>query len=270
MYRDNIRFRDQELTFTVNGEERKAVLRSPMRRAVRSALLINLAADCKSALDGDFFRIVPDIFLAAGHRVVAFSLPCHGERLNEYGEGIEGWSNSVKAGIDVFADIQQTARTLIDLCVERGLAHGQTIVIDGTSRAGLAALHVMSADQRVIAGAIHSPVTYIPAVSEFAEMEDHPIVKRSNAEALIDKLAGRPLLISIGSSDVRVGAELCFRFFARLRAVSSNRPPQLFTAPGASHNQEPGCFPAETGYHAAAGFLLWQCAESLRLLDPRS
>ena len=261
------KYRDEELTIKVNGEETLAIIRTPIRRAVRPALLINLAADVKNALGGDFFRIVPDIFLAAGHRVVSFSLPCHGERVNEYGEGIEGWANSIKAGIDVFADIRATGTTLIDLCLERDLAYGETIVIDGTSRAGLAALHILSAESRITAAAIHAPVTYIPAVTEYHGTEENLMVKRSNASALVPKLADKPLFIAIGSSDVRVGAEHCFEFYAGLRAVCKQNPPQLFTGPGPSHNTDPGCFAAETGYHAAAGFLLRHCAEKLKLTD---
>ena len=261
------KYRDEELTLKVNGKETLAILRTPIRRAVRPALLINLAADVKSALGGDYFRIVPDIFLAAGHRVVSFSLPCHGERVNEYGEGIEGWANSIKAGIDVFADIRATGAALIDLCLERGLAYGETIVIDGTSRAGLAALHILSAESRIAAAAIHAPVTYIPAVTEYHGTEENPMVKRSNASTLVPQLADKPLFIAIGSSDLRVGAEHCFEFYAALRAACKQHPPQLFTGPGPSHNTDSGCFAAETGYQAAAGFLLRHCAEKLKLTD---
>ena len=128
-------------------------------------------------------------------------------------------------------------------------------------------LHAYAKDKRILAAAIYAPMTYMPAVAEFRDLAENPILKRSNAEALLPALADRPLFISIGSSDTRVGAEHCFSFYAKLRALCRINPPVLFTGPGASHAASPGCFVAEAGYYAGAAFLLQQCAEQLKMMN---
>ena len=119
----------------------------------------------------------------------------------------------------------------------------------------------------MLAVSIHAPRTYIPKLIEFSHLADNPIIQRSNAEALVPKLANKPLFISIGSSDERIGAECCFDFYAKLRAVCTKNHPVLFTGPGASHDLSPGSFVREAGYFAAAGFLLQHCAEEIKMLN---
>ena len=56
---------EQTLSFDIADQPRRGVLRTPKELAERAGLLINLAADCEQSLDGECFRIVPEIFLAA-------------------------------------------------------------------------------------------------------------------------------------------------------------------------------------------------------------
>lgn len=258
-------YTEETISFRVNGEERKALVRTPKKLFRFPALMMNFGLARQATLDGDC-GIVSDIFLTAGQRVAALDLPNHGDRVNSYGKGLEGQAAAIKAGVDIFNDMRETTSAFIDLMIERGLARENAIVIDGTSRGGLMALHVYSEDNRVLAVSIHSSITYMPHLTEFCDLADNPIIQRSNAEALIPKLANKPLFIAIGSSDERIGAQHCFDFYAKLRAQSSINQPVLFTGPGPSHNLSPGSYVSETGYFAAAGFLLQQCAEELKML----
>lgn len=252
--RNAIAYTEQELSFTVGGNRHIALLRIPARLARRPALLVKLAGTRRTSLDGDFFRIIPDIFLAAGHRVASFDLPNHGDLVDAHGEGLVGMAAAIAAGDDVFAAVREIGVGFIDLVVREGLAGEHDVLISGTSRGGLAALHVMSADARVHACAVHAPLTHIPVPEEFAHLSQNEIVTRSNATALVPDLADRPISIDIGTSDPRVSAEECLKFHAALSAASRRVPPVLFTAPGESHGA--GTFPSEAAYHAAAGFLL--------------
>lgn len=259
-------YTEDTISFPVHGEERKALVRTPEKMFRFPALLMNFGLDRDTALNGDC-SIVSDIFLAAGHRVAAIDAPNHGERIDEYGEGLEGQAKAIQAGVDIFKDTRDTATAFFDLMIERGWVRERHIVLDGTSCGGMMALQVYSTDDRVLAVSIHAPRTYIPKLIEFSHLADNPIIQRSNAEALIPKLANKPLFISIGSSDVRIGAECCFDFYAKLRAVCTRNQPVLFTGPGASHDLSPGSFVREAGYFAAAGFLLQHCAEELKILN---
>lgn len=118
----------------------------------------------------------------------------------------------------------------------------------------------MAGDARVLACAAIAPVTYLPAVTEFAGVADTPVIQRANAGALIPYLADRHVFLNIGEEDPRVAAEHCFDFHARLTAASRNIKPILYTLPGATHG------PAflDPGYHAAAAFLLSRCADAIK------
>lgn len=259
-------YTEETIAFSVNGEERKALVRTPKILFRFPALMMNFGLDRRSALDGDN-SFVSDIFLAAGHRVAAIDAPNHGERIDQYGEMLEGQARAIEAGVDIFRDTRETVAAFLGRMIERSLARGRLVVLDGTSRGGLMALHAFAYDERVLAASIHAPRTRISRLTEFSHLANHPIVQRSNAEALIPKLANKPLFISIGATDDRIGAECCFDFHAKLNAVCTRNHPVLFTGPGASHDLSPGSFVREAGYFAAAGFLLQQCAEELKMLN---
>lgn len=253
---------EREFGLRIEGEERMVLVRTPERPAARPAFLICLAMDRKTTLDGDYYRIVPDVFLAAGHRVAAFDMPYHGERADGYGQGLAGMAAAIAAGIDVFEDIRACGRALAGWAVGEGLCRESDVVVSGTSRGGLAALHVMSADGRIAAGAAVCPVTHLPALSEFAGLAGNPLVERSNAEALAALLADRPVFLAMGVEDPRVDAGRCFRLHAQLNALSRCRKPVLFTAPGESHGA--ATFPGEAAHFAAAAFLLGEVADLSR------
>lgn len=254
-------YREIEVEFQAAGQTRKALVRTPARLCPRAALLINLAADRRGALDEEWFGIVPNIFLAAGHRVASIDLPCHGETAEPGVEGLTGMACAIARGEDVFAHLRATGAALVDLCLDRGLAAIERILVSGTSRGGLAAMHLMADDPRILAMAAHVPVTRLPTLIEFRDLADHPLVHRANAEALIPKLADRPVFLAMGSSDPRVSAEQCFTFFAKLQAASRRTPPVLFCAEGQSHGDT---YPGHAGYQAGAAFLLRECAERMK------
>ena len=254
---------DGEIGFQVCSESRLARVRTPACLCQHPALLITLTSTRTAALDHRDMRMVPDIFLAAGHRVTSFDLPNHGERMNRYGKGLTGMAAAAADGVDVFADLQETGRALISRCIELGLARAGGIVLNGVSRGGLSALHVMAADDRVLACAIHAPVTYLPALREFKALAGNPIIQRANALALVDRLADRPVFVAIGVEDPRVGAAHALEFHARLKVLARTCAPELFIAPGISHGKT---YPEEIGYYAAAGFLLRHYAEQAKNL----
>ena len=131
-------------------------------------------------------------------------------------------------------------------------------MLNGISRGGLSALHVMAADERVLACAIYAPMTRMAAVAEFAGLADHPIVKRSNADALIERLASRPVFTAIGMHDPRVDADSCRAFHAALVSASRHKAQVLFCTPGTSHGEG---WDQDRSYQMGAAFLLSRWAE---------
>jgi len=253
-------FVDEELALAVNGRERKALVRTPERVTPGGCLLIELALERAFTLDNYPYNIISSIFLAAGHRVASLDMPQHGELIDDYGEGLEGMAAAVRAGADVFTDFAAAERALVDACIGRGWAKAGRVAVTGTSRGGHAALLLMAGDARVLACAAIAPVTHLPALREFADLAENPIIRRVNANSLIPYLADRHVFLNIGEEDPRVNAAHCFDFHARLTAASRTLKPILYTLPGATHG------PAflDPGYHAAAGFLLTRCADAIK------
>jgi len=254
-------FVQDEIDLTVQGARRKALLRTPRKLSQRSALLINLAVDRHATLDGEWFDIVPNVFLAAGHRVASLDMPFHGELAEPGGEGLVGMARAIARGENPFAGLTAAGTALINHCLKNGLADERLIVASGTSRGGLGALHLMAAEPRLLAVAIHAPLTDLATPHEFSEVRNHPMAALVAAVSLIDRLVDRPVFITIGTSDPRVGADHCFDFHARLQAASRITPPVLFVAEGESHGET--CYPG-AGYNAGAAFLLSQCAIQMK------
>jgi dienelactone hydrolase len=236
----------------------EAVIRKPARVCLKPAVVIAMAGAAGIGVP----CLVSQIFLAAGHYVAAFDMPFHGARGGQM-PGLEAMARAVSAGTDVYREIRETGRALIDTIVEDELVEDGAIVLHGNSRGGHAALHIMAGDERVLATAISAPVTHLPAVEEFSELAESVIIQGANANALIPSLADRPVFIAIGNTDPRIGEDRCLDFHARLAAASSHTPPFLFCAPGNSHGDD-GRFPADTGYQAAAGWLLQLVAQKVK------
>jgi len=262
----SIPFEEETIGFSVKGQQLKALLRSPQRRADTPALLVNLTGDRVESLDGNrwgyVFRVVPDIFLGAGHRVMSFDLPYHGERATR-GGGLGAWAAAWARGEDVMGDVHQTLRALIDLLIQRKVATDGLIALNGISRGGLSCLHGMAADKRVLACAAHAPPVHLPAVEEFKHLAGNKLVEQSNPTTLIPKLADRPVFLAVGSADPRVGAEHTFAFHAHLNAACAVIRPQLFCGPGTSHGAR---YPDHAAQQAAGAFLLGWCAQKAKLL----
>ena len=229
-------------------------MRTPKPLADRPALLINLAADRRTSLDDDPYRIVPDIFLAAGHQVASFDLPKHGELADDYGSGLQGMANAIAGGEDPFDEIRQVGQALITNAVQMKWA--ESIYACGTSRGGLVAMHLLAEIGQVKAAGVIIPATYLPALAEFHDLASHPTVRNNNAESLIPKLRNRRLMVMIGETDPRVDASKCREFVKKLAAVSDRVKPVLVTGQGQSHG---GSYSMEHAYKAVADYLLNRC-----------
>lgn len=242
---------DEERPVSACGLRATVQLRSPDSAARRPALLIYLAMDRHTNLDVPPYRILPDEFLAAGHRVASFDLPNHGELVDRYGESLTGIAAAMADGVDVFGRVAELGRSTIQSCTA-DMAKDTPVFVAGTSRGGLSALHVMAAIPSVRAAAAFAPVTELAALHEFAHLASSPLLRRSCAISLVDRLAGRPLFVTIGRDDERVGTENCLAFCRALRAAGSEGLVLTVT-------DEPGHTVPEDCYRRGAAFFRQDC-----------
>ncbi len=177
-------------------------------------LIVNLANDCFSALRHTTFGGLIRPMLRAGHYAASFTLPYHRELTDKsMGHELQAFFAAMKQGIDVFGQIRQAGQALIDHVTETMmLVEPKHVVIAGTSRGGISALHVMSADERVQAAALVCPVTDLSRLTEFEQLTGNPLYDRSHAMSLLEKVSNRPIWITINESDERVDEKACLAF----------------------------------------------------------
>ncbi|MCM8825068.1 MAG: prolyl oligopeptidase family serine peptidase [Candidatus Omnitrophica bacterium] len=249
---DNPGYLENIYEFRIQNQKYRFAVRIPENKTDRPVLLIAIATDWKTVFTNPVYNAIPNIFLSAGYNVASFDLPNHGELVDEYGEGIQGWANAISSGIDIFEKIRNVGSKIIDIALKENLAWKETVVMTGVSRGGFAAMHIMAYDRRVYAAAVFAPVTDLCALKEFRNHEKNEIVLLANAENLVSKLADRFLFISIGEKDPRIDERKCFEFYAKLFAASKLIKPELFVLQGQTHGESAS---THAGYIACAGFL---------------
>lgn len=197
-------------------------LHCPARSAVGrgSILLLTFCSTRQAAFYEDPYDIPARCFAEAGHAVVSFDLPNHGEQINHFGEGIAGFCAAFCAGADPFLQFAEQGRAVIDACLAQGVGTAG-IVVCGLSRAGYCALRLAAADQRVRAVAGLAPVIDWRQLREFAEVREQPAVAALTLEHWAEALAGRAVFLTIGNGDSRVSSASCAHFAWRLLALEA-------------------------------------------------
>ena len=226
--------------FTVNsrGEEVACWLVSPdpSRTSRNSSLLLNISATRDYAIHDPTQNHPTQPFLDAGHHVLTFDLPHHGDRIlkdsiEETSPGaangnIRAMSKAFAAGNDPFEQFVSDGMAAIDICIERGIALNGKIVGYGVSRAAYCLLRLAAADPRVSAVAGPSPVTDWAVLPEFADHADLSRTADLHIENWADQLADRAVYLCIGSQDDVVSTESCVRFAMKLFEVQRSILPE--------------------------------------------
>jgi alpha-beta hydrolase superfamily lysophospholipase len=193
--------------------------------ASRPAVLLSFSTTRQTTLQTHPYAITAEAFTAAGHYVVSFDLPNHGDGINAYGEGLVGLWTAQAAGADPFGRFIEQGRAVIDACLQRGWGSPDRIFVCGVSRGGYCALRLMAADTRIKGGAALAPLVDWRSLSEFAAVWERPELAGLSLEHWVDQLAGRAIYIAVGNHDHRVGTERCLQFALRLfEAEASHQP----------------------------------------------
>lgn len=236
-------------------------LHRPDQAQASNALLLTFSSTRQSAFYEEPQEIPARLFADAGHAVVSFDLPHHGEQVNAFGQGIDGFCAAFCAGVDPFAQFIEQGLAVIDACLAQGVGQGG-IVVCGVSRAAYCALRLAAADHRIRAVAALAPVTDWRRLREFAAVRDQPTVAALALDHWAKPLADRPLYLAIGHHDERVGSDACVRFVLQLmtaRQTQPDPPPalQFYLVDSPGHSL------ANAWRRAGAEFLLAQLSDNL-------
>jgi dienelactone hydrolase len=175
------------------------------------ALLLSLSSTRQSALEEHPYDIAAKAFLAAGHYVLSFDLPQHGERIDRHGEGIDGMCRAFLAGDDPFARVVADGVAAIDACMQRGIGVSGRVCVCGVSRAGYCALRLAAADARIAAATGLAPVTDWRELREWSAVRHRPEVAALALEHWAGQLGGKDISLLIGNRDDRVSTAACIR-----------------------------------------------------------
>jgi alpha-beta hydrolase superfamily lysophospholipase len=245
----------REFSITVADLVLPVRLGEPEHLSEEPALLLNFGADRITNLETHACDIPVRAFLAAGHRVASFDLPCHGERkVAKWPQEIEGFSGNFVAGTDVFAGFVDEGKAVIDQLIQDGLAKPGRVFVSGTSRGGYCAFRLAAADLRIAAVAGYAPVTDWRVLREFSAIKDDPNVAALSLVEYALSLAGRPAWFAIGNSDNRVGTDCALRFAEAMAKIESER--ELSSQIGIHVTSDPGHTLSDYWRQKGAEFLL--------------
>ena len=216
-----------EFTVDVGNEKLSCSLASPekARQSKESGLLLNISATRQTALCDPSQNHPTKPFLEAGHYVLSFDLPHHGERVKEYGDAVEegeeydpiqGMSEAFMAGDDPFDQFVADGKAALDSCLDKGIGTNGKVVAYGVSRAAYCCLRLAAADPRVRAVAGLSPVTDWGIITRFAKFCDKSKSKQLHIDNWADQLADRAVYLCVGSQDDLVGVNSCVQFAMKL------------------------------------------------------
>jgi dienelactone hydrolase len=220
--------RISEIAVEVDGRRLACSLAAPDRAEDLSrepAVLLSFSATRQVTLQTQPYDITARAFVEAGHYALSFDLPNHGERANEYGEGLHGMYAAYAAGDDPFAMFVADGCAAVDACLEQGLATAGRVFSCGVSRAGYCALRLAAAEPRISGVTALAPVVDWRSLIEFSSIANASEIEALRLDHWADRLAGRAIFVAIGNHDHRVGTDYCARFAQSLFEAEDCRAP---------------------------------------------
>ncbi len=188
------------------------------------ALLLSAGMTRQQAMSIRPCSLTAEAFVAAGHRVVGFDMPHHGERVGHYEPvSLAGMCDAVLAGEDPFDMFVEDGIATLDACLARKLSRLGRICAVGVSRTGYCVFRLAAADSRISAVSGLAPVTDWRSLIEFAPHRDDPRIAALDLENYLEPLSNRPLFAAIGSDDERVGTDRCVKFMSSVLDLQYRR-----------------------------------------------
>jgi dienelactone hydrolase len=191
------------------------------------------AADIDRTLTDPAFNSAGMLLGKRGFLCVALDAPCHGKDAREnHASELSGWRERIEQGNDLVGAFSTRCSQVLDYLIAEGYTDATRVAAVGTSRGGFLAIHFAAAEPRVRCVVGFAPVTNLMALSEFAGTTSAPVVQKLSLTNVADKLVGRPIWVSIGNDDQRVGTDDAIAFTrAIVRASRGNRGPDEVQPP---------------------------------------
>jgi dienelactone hydrolase len=217
--------------FTVAGE----------RPSAPAPVLFLIASDAQRTLGDPAYGRIATLLAEKGFVCVSLDAPCHGKDNTEHAENpLAAWRTRIERGDDLVGDFNRKCTEVLDYLVAERYADPARAAAAGISRGGFLALHWAAAEPRVRCVAAFSPVTELMALAELFGAKDPQRVEMLDLRRVAAKLADRPIWVTIGNNDERVGTDRAIAFTRDVvRAAAGEKRPALVelhitTTPGHS------------------------------------
>lgn len=150
-------------------------------------------------------------------RILSLHLPGHGPGY-EKNHAVHWMAQEVREGRDPFTPFfDKTARALDEL-IKSGWIDPAKLAVAGLSRGAFFAMHIAARVSEISAILGFAPMTFLSYQRDFADLQEHPLVKALSPLLLTDKIFDRAFRFYIGNRDIAVGTERCFILLQALTA----------------------------------------------------
>jgi dienelactone hydrolase len=186
--------------------------------------LFVFATDLEQTLSDERYVQVGRLLQESHFLIVSLDVPCHGEdRRKDEPEGIAGWRFRLESRENFLVDYVARASSVLDFLIQERYTNPGDVSASGTSRGGFIALHFAANDSRVKRVAAFAPVTNLAFLKEFESMLDKSLLEVASLSRVTDKFVGRPIWITIGNRDDRVGTGGAIAFMKQVVDASALR-----------------------------------------------
>lgn len=184
-------------------------------RAARPApTLFVLQGDLEVALREPVYTEVARIVARHGFISVMVEAPAHGEdhHSGEPKDELAAWCSRLEHGEDFVGEFTRRARAALDYLVKEGYADPTRVAACGTSRGGFLAFHLAAVEPRIRCIGGISLLSDLTALREFQNTDHRSQAEALSLTALVPRLVNRPVWVSIGNNDGRVGTDQVIAF----------------------------------------------------------
>jgi len=184
-------------------------------------VLFVMGGAAQQIIENESSNLVGYLLAKHGFLSVALDIPCHGkDRRPGEKEGGDCWRARLEKKEDLLSGFMTRLSTVIDFLIKEGYADPDRLGAAGPSRGGFMALHSAAVEPRLRYAVAFAPLTDLLALREFKGIADPAPARALDVMLLVDKLIDRPVLVSIGHNDERVGTRHAMDFALRLMELS--------------------------------------------------
>ncbi|MBY0528595.1 MAG: dienelactone hydrolase family protein [Rhabdochlamydiaceae bacterium] len=187
------------------------------------------ALSAEESLDKDPFN-QPAVYLSKlPMRIFSLTLPGHGPDLPAT-QAMFLWAQALSCNHNIIKECIDQIEAVVETLIHLDLVIAEKIGVMGLSRGAFIAFHAAARIPllRHIVG--FAPLTKLSSIKEFQSLTHNTLVQSLDLTRLIESLADRTILCTIGNLDTRVGTRHCFDFIEELAQAALEkkiRSPQI-------------------------------------------